>query len=87
MSDEGGMSECDVLENVVTMERATGLKDANGKEIYEGDIINDDGFISAVEWDRRNAAYWLGDDPLGEMFSDAFVIGNIHDNPELLNNA
>ena len=67
----------------------TGLKDDNGKEIYEGDVIEFlNGKSQIVEWNDDTCEFQFSDgSPInnGETYGVCkFVIGNIHENPELL---
>ncbi len=77
-------------ENIVLMQ-FTGLKDKNGKEIYEGDILLDDTegeTYDCVEWNSFNGGfdtkYWYSPRELVENAESHEIIGNIYENPELL---
>lgn len=72
----------------------TGLKDVNGTEIYEDDTIEyefDDGSTRGIVR-FRNGTFWLDSigkvgicKPLGTIHSsDLQILGNIHENPELM---
>lgn len=81
----------------------TGLKDMNGREIYEGDILEDNDYL------KNNNYFFIAGFDMGgfmaqfrykigvnkfenycplngflEMYNKATVVGNIYENPELL---
>ena len=92
-----GITYMVLAEDLVLMQ-STGLKDKNGKEIFEGDILAveaDDGvIILKVSWDDEHALFVIKtkkfneEAALAELVDDNSypfeVIGNIYENPELL---
>lgn len=84
-------------EKIILMQ-STGLHDKNGKEIFEGDILafeTDEGILNVnIYWDSKHALFmfksekYKEEELLAELVENNTypfeIVGNIYENPELL---
>jgi len=89
------MCDLEIYDLLTHYGQYTNLKDKNGSEIFEGDIIkylyneqNGEWVLGEVRW--TNGLFEIHDDInvvtelLGDVAHISKIIGNIHQNPELL---
>jgi hypothetical protein len=72
-------------EPIKHLQQYTGLKDKNGKEIYESDILDFGMVRCVVKYNPPSfAAYNSENHEWNIQYAGCEVIGNIYENPELL---
>lgn len=96
---DGKIMYCEIAVEDNTVGQFTGLTDKNGKEIYEGDIIGchnpsikhlifynekQGRFMAALNGDINNDFVGVCGLDDSRWTGSKWVIGNIHDNPELI---
>ena len=95
----GDLAVREIDDEDIDLIQCTGLKDKNSKMIYEGDILLDiarhDKPLYVVKWNKSQAQFYIkminpkkyelyAEWNLGRHDLDYEVIGNIYENPELL---
>lgn len=86
-----------LLDSDISWQQFTGIRDKNGKDIYEGDIVKDKddeafnskGLIYQIKWNNLYASFGLFHQDSCKysdliLVSEMGIIGNIYENPELL---
>lgn len=84
-----------IVNNDLSLMQSTGLTDKNGKEIFEGDIVDYKGRKAVIKWHGSYASFiymFVEDlknrnqewDPLYLSYYHFEIIGNKFENPELL---
>ena len=93
--DEDDVAGSWIVNNDLNLMQSTGLKDKNGKEIFEKDILDYNGRKVIVKWHGSYACfiYEFVDElknrttewqPLYLSYYKFEIIGNIYENPEML---
>ena len=88
VNDKDSYDECEVVPE--TIGQFTSLYDCDGKEIFEGDILDFNGLTVEVRFVRGAFALLvngnLDDELYGDCRTDLFakVIGNVYENPDIL---
>ena len=88
----GDVDYCEISNfKYIELMQYTGLKDKNGKEIYEGDIIKFLNNIFEVIWCNEKASFMLKNKEYKEFLNFIYennngmeIVGNIYENPELI---
>ena len=75
-----------LIRGEINLMQYTGLKDKNGKEIYEGDVVKCPDLLGdwVVKWKDLGWIIRNGDGLTTNLHSSQEIINNIYENPEFL---